>query len=476
MIFVSLLIVYLVGLCVLLLTRQHKNINLFELIGLSFGLGLSVVVFMLLFCGMVFDKLTVYSVLFILAILMLMMVIKQIADSRFLIEVGGAVKESLLNLKKEFCEQKIWQKVLMLLLLLYALFKIFMAFSINVSHPTMAEDGINGWDIKTKVFFENKSLVLDVNDPEFYGGVGTRNNYAPLADLFFILLYKDFPVGLSNIISPLMYLNFCLLLFGIFLRKTNIKFACLSVYIFLSLPLIFIHSFTSYFNLPTAYYLFFFAFYLSDQVLSLKGQLNKSFVLLLLLFSFLGAGIRSENVYLVFLILIVEIAVLFFMVKRHDWKAKAIPTLAVFITPVVVYLINLYFRFLDPATGGHIGEMKENILILAFKNIFKEGVFIAPYKQTLFHSDYNLLFLLFVVMVILMFVGYKKCKDVFMMFFVMISIAGVFILTLYAYLSMLGLISHFGVRYMLAISPFALYVVLLTAFNLTKNGDRATHE
>jgi hypothetical protein len=53
--------------------------------------------------------------------------------------------------------------------------------------PTFDEDAVGGRDIKTKIFTENKSLVLDKSSPEFLGSALERNIFAPLTDTYFLL-------------------------------------------------------------------------------------------------------------------------------------------------------------------------------------------------------------------------------------------------------------------------------------------------
>jgi hypothetical protein len=72
-------------------------------------------------------------------------------------------------------------------MLAYALIKIFMVFSINLHMPTFDDDAVTGWDLKTKIFAENKSLVLDKASPEFLGSALDRNVFAPLTDTYFLL-------------------------------------------------------------------------------------------------------------------------------------------------------------------------------------------------------------------------------------------------------------------------------------------------
>ncbi|MBF0105389.1 MAG: hypothetical protein HQM16_08700 [Deltaproteobacteria bacterium] len=467
MILVSIGIVYLVGLAVLFLAGQHRHVNIFEGVALAFGVGVSLVVFGLVCEGVFFDRLSMVPTVIMMVVLALLFLLRRIKDPLFFRQILSAVSADLSKVKQGFLEQKKWQRLLVICCFVYVLTKLVMAVMINVSHPTISEDAVNGWDLKTKVFFENKSLVLDAANPEFSGGAPVRNNYAPLADLFFILFYREFPVGLSNILSPLIYINFCLLFFGFFLRRCTIRYACLSVYIFLSLPLMFIHSFTSYFNLPTAFYLFAFSLYLSDQILNPEKKRNVLLILPLTIFLFFGSGVRSENVYLVILILGIEVFVLLLSDRLKNTLGTALLSLLLLVAPLCVILFNDYFKHLDTAMAGHLGEMGGAMFALAFNNIFEPGLLVAPFEQALFHPDYNILFLVFCVAVILMFVFHRANREVFTQLLVMTGVFLVVILTLYAYPGLLGLLTHFGMRYYMVVVPFAVYIVVMVVYNMT---------
>ena len=72
---------------------------------------------------------------------------------------------------------------------LYVIFKLFMLFSINTNMPTFDEDAVAGWDIKTKIFSSNQSLVLDKNSPEYFGSEYARYPFAGIIDTYFLLPY-----------------------------------------------------------------------------------------------------------------------------------------------------------------------------------------------------------------------------------------------------------------------------------------------
>ncbi|MEI7562609.1 MAG: hypothetical protein WCJ39_02610 [bacterium] len=89
-------------------------------------------------------------------------------NPHYLQEVLNSIGMNLQNISHQFLAYKLWKKILIVAMLVYALFKIVMVFSINTHMPTFDEDAVYGWDMKTKIFVENKSLVLDKASPEYF--------------------------------------------------------------------------------------------------------------------------------------------------------------------------------------------------------------------------------------------------------------------------------------------------------------------
>ncbi|MBF0104918.1 MAG: hypothetical protein HQM16_06280 [Deltaproteobacteria bacterium] len=465
MILLTILLVYLAGFCLMLTTGQHKRLGFFEIAGLSFGSGLSLVVATLFVQGILFDHLSIVPGIVVVVLLLLCFVLRHFRETGFVSGIFAFVKAEFLLIKGQVLCFKGWRMLLLFLAIAYILLKLYMAFAINVSHPTIAEDAIVSWDFKTKVFFENRSLVLDYKNPEFLGGATKRSVFAPLADLFFIILYQEFPVGLSNIISPLVYLNLCLILFGIFLRKTNLAYAVISVYVLLSLPLVFTHAWISYFNLPSSFFLFAFAFYFSDWVLGDQTGERGAFLIPLAVIAFLAAGFRTEDLYFTFLVFFVEHAVFFlFRIRRMNVK-RFLTSFVVLVAPALVALSDLYLRHLAPRVSSHFDSLKEPILTAAVNNIFgKTGLFMVPFEQIFLRPEFNLLYLFFIFTLILLFFVRDKVKEILPMLFALVVLFGSIMAALYAYWDRLALMTHYCARYMILLTPFIIYVGLMIVF------------
>ena len=451
------------GVGILWIFRQYRFLNIFEQIALGFGTALSLFVFELTLQGLFLNNLSLLFPVITFAGVIGWLIYLQIKN-RIFSEIGASILETFSLIGKQFSDMHIVKKILSICIIIYVIFKVFMAFSINVSMPTFDEDAVGGWDMKTKVFTENKSLVLNTTSPEFLWSALERNIFAPLSDVYFLLGYEQFPVGLSNIISPLVYIALVILFFWIFLRKTNLFFAFLSIYIFTSLPFIFVHSFASYFNYISGFFLFTFAFYLSDQIFSLeKNKLpNLLMIPILGIFSFLDSSIRNESIILVLIIFCVEVWVYFFH-KRGEWNLKKYFFYIWALSGIAVsLLLNMIIGNMSPQKVADVsGFIWGWIVSNFFENITRPGVLSAPFSQSFFHSDYNLLYLLFALSILLFIFFFKKMWEIQSLFFACIVLFGIFTGILLANVEWLWLLTHFSfIRYPIAIMPFVVYLIV----------------
>ncbi|MCX6824776.1 MAG: hypothetical protein NTY80_00995 [candidate division SR1 bacterium] len=357
---------------------------------------------------------------------------------------------------------KLRKKIVICGVLIYAFVKIIMVFSINTNMPTFDDDAVNEWDLKTKVFSTNLNLVLDKTNPEYFGTNYGRYPFAGILDTYFLLPYGGFVNGLSNIISSLMYCFALLLLFGIFLRKTNIFIAALSLYLFSSLPFVFIHGVGAYRNFPAGVFLFMFVFYLIDQLFHLEKDYggNTKILLPIVLIGFISSVVRNEGV------MLTGITFLTIIVSYHILKKGRIKELRYQLFPLIPvilgYIINkIIFSFYPTGSLINTGGTQVNAKLLDsfFVNVSTPGVFIAPFQQMFYHPDYLLLFWLFLVSSLLFFFGYKKFKQYRIFAIVIFSLLAIFLFILYANLG-LGLLTHFAfTRYPVSIILFLIYFI-----------------
>lgn len=450
-------------LLLLWLCNQHKYLNIFEQLCLWFVAALSLFVLELFFGWLLFNRLSLLWPLATFFVLLWLFIHRIKLHPHYFQEVFGCIRSDLQSISQQFLSYKPWKKILVLAFLIYALVKMVMIFSINTHMPTFDEDAVAGWDIKTKIFAENKSLVLDTTNPEYFGTDYGRYPFAGIADTYFLLPYPWFVNGLSNIISPLIYLFALLLLLGIFLRKTeDVFWSSIIGYAFCSLPFVFIHGVGSYRNFPAGVVLFLFVFYLIDQLFPLNRENSRNVGLYtpLLLIAFLSSVVRNEWVMLTgisFLVVIVSYHVL----RKNNFRSSVTQLRLLF--PVILWYIidKIIFGFYPVWSVLNTWGTNINSALLTsfFTNISQPGVFVAPFQQMFYHPDYILLFVLFFISLIVFSFFYKKIKEIRIMFFVIMILLFIFIFILYANLG-LWLLTHFAfIRYPVSIILFLIYFI-----------------
>lgn len=475
MIILNILLVFITWLLLLWIFDQHKFLNIFEQLAFWFWVALSLFVFELFIQWIVFTQLSLLLPVLSFIIVFWVFFYKQIKNKLFFTEVFTSIKESFKQIRDQFSSAKLWHKWVIILSLVYCLFKVFMVFSINTNMPTFDEDAVAWWDLKTKVFVENKSLVLDKGSPEFMGSALERNIFAPLTDTYFLLWNNDSIIWLTNIISPLVYLCIILLFFWIFLRKTNLLFSSLVPYIFCSLPFIFMHSFWSYFNYISGYFLFVFAFYLSDQILNIvnKDKIISNLLIIfpLAIFSFLDASIRNESLFLMLAIFLLESCLFYYYNKWNFILKKNLNYLFVLVWALFAYISNLIINTISPQLVWAVSTQVWWFSISKFlNNLTNYSIVSSPFSQSFFHSDYNLLYLLFLISIISIIISFKQRKEMFLIFFSTILLLLIFSLILFTNVELLWLLTHFSfIRYTIATIPFLIYIIWYSFYLISIN-------
>lgn len=444
------------------LCNQHKYLNVFEQIVVWFVCALSVFLLELFLQGVWLNHLSLLFPILTFCCLLAIFIYKSIKISWYIQEIIVSIKSNFIDIWKQFNSLKLRKKIVICWVLIYAFVKIIMVFSINTNMPTFDDDAVNEWDLKTKVFSTNLNLVLDKTNPEYFGTNYGRYPFAGILDTYFLLPYGWFVNWLSNIISSLMYCFALLLLFGIFLRKTNIFIAALSLYLFSSLPFVFIHGVWAYRNFPAWVFLFMFVFYLIDQLFHLEKDYwwNTKILLPIVLIWFISSVVRNEGVMLTW------ITFLTIIVSYHILKKGRIKELRYQLFPLIPvilgYIINkIIFSFYP--TWSLINtwwtQVNAKLLDSFFVNVSTPGVFIAPFQQMFYHPDYLLLFWLFLVSSLLFFFWYKKFKQYRIFAIVIFSLLAIFLFILYANLG-LWLLTHFAfTRYPVSIILFLIYFI-----------------
>lgn len=470
MIIFPILLVLFSWLLILWLCNQYKYLNIFEQMVLWFISALALFVLELFLQWLILNHLSLLFPIVTFVGLLWLFIYRSSKQSWYVKEIIASIKTNFLDIWKQFSSLKLRKKYLVLGIVVYVFVKVVMLFSINTNMPTFDEDAVAGRDIKTKIFASTQSLVLDKASPEYFGTDYWRYPFGGITDTYFLLPYGEFVNWLSNIISPLIYILSILLLFGIFLRKSNLFWAVLISYVFTSLPFIFIHGFGSYRNFPAWVLLFVFIFYLIDQLFHLDKEYwgNTNILLPLLFVGFLSSVIRNEGV-MITGISFIAIIVAYHIFKK--WKFKEIKFQILPLIPIILwYIINKFVLWLYPewailATWWST-NLSTNLINSFFTNLNQSGVFLAPFQQMFYHPDYILLFLLFFLALIFFVMKYKQFKDSWLILLISLFLVIIFMFTLYSTLS-LGLVTHFAfIRYPVSIVLFLIYIVVYFLFRI----------
>jgi len=459
-------------LLLLWLCNQHTYLNIFEQMALWFVAALALFVFEIFIQGILLNHLSLLFPIITFVILLGLFIYKSTKKPWYIKEISVSIKTNFIDIWHQFSSLKSWKKYLALWIVIYALVKVVMLFSINTNMPTFDEDAVAGRDMKTKIFASEKSLVLDKTSPQYFGTDYGRYPFAGITDTYFLLPYDGFVNWLSNIISSLMYLLALLLLFGIFLRKTDLFVAVLSWYVFTSLPFVFIHGFGSYRNFPAGVFLFMFAFYLIDQLFHLEKDYwwNTKILLPISLVWFLSSVTRNEGVMLTG-ITFLAIVVLYHIFKKG--KATELKSQFRPLIPVILWYVidKIIFSFYPVWTVlNTLGEVNANLVNSFFTNVGQPGVFMAPFQQMFYHPDYILLFPLLVIALIVFFAKYKKMKMIWIMLAVTVFLILIFMFILYANVQSLWLLTHYAfIRYPVSIVLFLIYTIVYVIYIGTKD-------
>ncbi len=449
------------------LLNQYKFINFFEQIVLWFISALSLFVFELFVWWILFDKLSLLWPILTFVVLLWLFLYKSTQQKWYIQEIIDSITSNFLDIWHQFIALKLRKKILVAWIIIYALIKAVMVFQINTHMPTFDEDAVAGWDMKTKVFTENKSLVLDKTNPEFLGSALERNIFAPLTDTYFLLMHTWNLTWYTNVISPIMYLFSILLLFWIFLRKSNLMFAFIGSYIFASLPFVFVHGIGSYRNFISWALLFIFIFYLFDQILNLEHNTfeNKKILLPLSLLAFLTTTIRNESFILVVSI-IVLCSILYYLIQNkhmHDIKRVYIwlsgPLLWIFIWWLWWKYITSLYPIWSSLNVWWIWT-KEWLLTSFSTNIHQPWILKAFFDQAFFHSDYTMIFLVLVLVILFYIFARISYKYILLLLLSLFTLIWWTVMLLIANLDMWLLTHYWFIRFSTVYVLFMIYLIV----------------
>lgn len=470
MILLNIFLCYMIWLFVVWICGQHKYSNIFEQLSLWFAIGLSLLVVMLFWSWVMFDTFSrigmVIAFFIVLGLFLYQIKVKKIEIK----EILDSFKNTYRWIIAQFIKFKKWQKIVWFMIIILCLLKIIMVFQTNIQMPTYDEDAVAGRDMKTKIFHERNSLVLDNKDPEFLWTALSRIVYAPLVDYYFIQGIQSDDSRFNNIISPLVYLNIMILLFGLLMRYTNLWWALLWIYMFISLPFLRIQWIWSYRNLPFAYLIFMFWLYLSEIFETDSFRFDSKKIILLAILSFIVVWVRNEWIVLLGWIRFITFLYHYVVNKKiRQNKINLLLYVSILIWWITSFVGTTYVKSLAPVwieTESHLSMIFSSDVVWKFIwNINQNGVLIEPFKQMVYHSDYNLLYIVFVLSIILNF-NNIKIKTILIQFIFLLSI----LLLLLWWDLWFGLISHLWfIRYSVLISLYIIFITTLNLYDFNKN-------
>lgn len=454
----------------LILTWRNKSFSVFVLISLSFSIGLSVLVTGMFVQWFAFNSITILSplVIFIWIIGVLWRYIY--SGSISIWDIVSPLKEDILHIRDSFFALATRKRCLIIFVSIYCLVKITMAFTTNIHMPTYDEDAVAWWDMKTKIFTYNHSLILDKTSPEYLGSDLSRLPMAWLIDSYFLLTTQSI-VWYTNIISPLVLLMSFLLLLWFLYKKTDLLYAFIYSYIYISLPFIFVHSIGSYWNFPTWYFL------VTIAVLLISSDHRKfSYAMIIAPIIFMLWLIRNESLITIFIVLI---SYIWFYIAIQ-WKAYSFQfvkkTIVTLFASLVLSFIASKLIVLSYPSAVEMNTwwvwLSWGMFASILKNIGESGVLGAPFSQAFYHTDYLLLFMVYLLGLlywIYSLIMQKKRMYMINDYIIWLSLVLLllYLIVLYSNVQWLGLLTHFAfIRYPVWIVVFIVLASWLSLYPL----------
>jgi hypothetical protein len=154
------------------------------------------------------------------------------------------------------------KKTSLIILTALVLMKIVSIFMEAYLRPIFAWDSWANWSAGAKAFYYSHSLLLDVSPHDFFGkGLLDRSaNYPPhnpLMQVWMSLWIGHFDEVFVKFWSPIYLLSMSIYLYMIMARESSRLIALAMLVLFLSSPLLSLHSFVAYSDVPLSVYILF---------------------------------------------------------------------------------------------------------------------------------------------------------------------------------------------------------------------------
>ena len=154
------------------------------------------------------------------------------------------------------------KKISLVILTALVTVKITSIFLETCLRPIFAWDSFANWSAGAKAFFYSHGLLLDASPEDFFGkGLLNRNaNYPPhnpLLQVWMSLWIGHFDEVFVKLWSPVYLLSMSVYLYVIMARETSRLISLAILVLFLSSPLLSLHSFEVYSDVPLSVYILF---------------------------------------------------------------------------------------------------------------------------------------------------------------------------------------------------------------------------
>ena len=264
--------------------------------------------------------------------------------------------------------------------------------------PTYYNDTYVNWNMRTKVFYENQSLMLDreVTDEFYFGG---RVPSYPLT-VYFTKLWMVFAVGewsesTVNSIHFLWFLALIGVMYFALRREKNLLMSIIGVFILVSLPLVLIHGVNAYADVLMAAHIFcvLYAFY---RWVIEKGDARRSWLLIFGVMTAAMIFVKNEALVIFF----PPLAFIFFaLCERWKMRRDFIKWIGIVATVAVPWTL---FKFTHGLTFGNASKVSGISLTP------HEGVAHAIGGDLMYTGSYLLFFPLFVLLLMMTIKFWRK--------------------------------------------------------------------
>jgi hypothetical protein len=216
-----------------LLEGKKKYFLKMEKVGIGSMIGYGVQALYIFFIGLLRIKFTFLSCSLLIWIILIIGVIRLVGNSRPRLKKRDHRRSALS-----------WKKAALTIVLLLIFWKYLFSFSGAFLHSSYFDDTVSIWNYKAKVFYTNRSLILDPDHVDFLGG--RVQKYPPGIPLFknwVSICLGEWSEWGVNLITFYFFAGLGLIAYGNFRSSYPWGWSIIMTYIIISVPLLSFHSF-----------------------------------------------------------------------------------------------------------------------------------------------------------------------------------------------------------------------------------------